>query len=95
MLDDDNGLRELYRVPDIPRMQSRAGLLERLNFLEAAGDRWWPLFSGAYVVVVKKRAFRQPNIFDPASGGLRRQQKPLVSALPRHAAKGRLTVVRG
>ena len=73
----------------------RAGLLERLSFLEAAGDRWWPLFSGAYVVVVKKRAFGQPNGFDPASGVLRRQQKPLVSALPRHAAKRRLTVVRG
>ena len=79
-----------YRPP-----VGRAGLLERLSFLEAAGDRWWPLFSGAYVVVVKKRAFGQTNGFDPALGALRRQQKPLVSALPRHAAKGRLTVVRG
>lgn len=79
-----------YRPP-----VGRAGLLERLSFLEAAGDRWWPLFSGAYVVVVKKRAFGQTNGFDPVLGALRRQQKPLVSALPRHAAKGRLTVVRG
>ena len=79
-----------YRPP-----VGRAGLLERLSFLEAAGDRWWPLFSGAYVVVVKKRAFGQTNGLDPALGALRRQQKPLVSALPRHAAKGRLTVVRG
>ena len=79
-----------YRPP-----VGRAGLLERLSFLEAVGDRWWPLFSGAYVVVVKKRAFGQTNGFDPVLGALRRQQKPLVSALPRHAAKGRLTVVRG
>ena len=79
-----------YRPP-----VGRAGLLERLSFLEAAGDRWWPLLSGAYVVVVKKRAFGQTNGSDPVLGALRRQQKPLVSALPRHAAKGRLTVVRG
>ena len=78
-----------YRPP-----VGQAGLLERLNFLEAAGDRWWPLFSGAYVVVVKKRAFGQPNVFEPVSGARRRPQKPLVSALPKHAAKGRLTVVR-
>ncbi len=78
-----------YRPP-----VGQAGLLERLNFLEAAGDRWWPLFSGAYVVVVKKRAFGQSNVFEPVSGARRRPQKPLVSALPKHAAKGRLTVVR-
>ena len=78
-----------YRPP-----VGQAGLLERLNFLEAAGDRWWPLFSGAYVVVVKKRAFGQSNVLEPVSGARRRPQKPLVSALPKHAAKGRLTVVR-
>ena len=78
-----------YRPP-----VGQAGLLDQLNFLEAAGDRWWPLFSGAYVVVVKKRAFGQPSVLEPGSGVRRRSQKPLVSALPRHAAKGRLKVVR-
>ena len=72
----------------------QAGLLERLNFLEAAGDRWWPLFSGAYVIVVKKRAFGQSSVSEPVPGARRRSQKPLVSALPRQAAKGRLKVVR-
>ena len=78
-----------YRPP-----VGQAGLLERLNFLEAAGDRWWPLFSGAYVIVVKKRAFGQSSVLEPVPGTRRRSQKPLVSALPRQAAKGRLKVVR-
>ena len=34
-----------------------------------------PLFSGAYVIVVKKRAFGQPSVFEPGSGARRRSQK--------------------
>ena len=78
-----------YRPP-----VGQAGVLERLNFLEAAGDRWWPLFSGAYVVVVKKRAFGQSSVLAPVPGARRRSRRPLVSALPRQAAKVRIKVVR-
>ena len=30
--------------------------LEGLGFMEAMGDRWWPLLGGAYVVVARKRS---------------------------------------
>ena len=78
-----------YRPP-----VGQARMLERMSFLEAAGDRWWPLLAGAYVVVVKKRAFGQSSVLESFPGVRRRSQKPLVSALPRQAAKARLRVVR-
>jgi len=28
---------------------------DRLQFLEPAGDRWWPMFGGVYVIVARKR----------------------------------------
>lgn len=30
-------------------------LMERIHFLDKAGDRWWPLMAGVYMVVAKKR----------------------------------------
>jgi len=38
-----------------PPLQS-SGWLEGLDFMEAMGDRWWPLLGGAYVVVARKRS---------------------------------------
>ena len=37
-----------------PPLQS-SRWLEGLGFMEAMGDRWWPLLGGAYVVVARKR----------------------------------------
>lgn len=37
-----------------PPMQS-AKWLERFQFMEAAGDRWWPLGGGVYFLLAKKR----------------------------------------
>ena len=37
-----------------PPLQS-SRWLEGLAFMEAMGDRWWPLLGGAYVVVARKR----------------------------------------
>lgn len=34
---------------------SHAGVLQRLNFLERFGKRWWPRLGGIYIVVAKKR----------------------------------------
>ncbi len=34
---------------------SHAGIMDKLTFLEKLGVRWWPFFSGAYIIVAKKR----------------------------------------
>jgi len=34
---------------------SRLGLMWRLEFLERFGCRWWPIFSGVYILVAQKR----------------------------------------
>ncbi len=34
---------------------SHSGLLQRLDFLERAGNRWWSRLGGIYIVVAKKR----------------------------------------
>ena len=34
---------------------SRAGLLRKTDFLEKAGDRWWPLLGGVYLLVARKK----------------------------------------
>jgi len=34
---------------------SHGGLLERLDFLDRAGSRWWSMLGGIYIVVAKKR----------------------------------------
>ncbi len=41
----------LYYRPPL----AQAGLRRRLGFLEPAGDRWWPLLAGAYILVARKR----------------------------------------
>ena len=64
-----------------------ARLLAKTVFLEAVGDRWWSLLSGAYVVVAKKRAFGQSAMLQPVRASRRRVSEPFVSAMPRHAAK--------
>ena len=32
-----------------------AGIMERLRFLEGAGQRWWPGLGGGYVLIARKR----------------------------------------
>ena len=41
----------LYYRPPIERARMR----ERLAFMERAGDRWWPLSAGVYLLVARKR----------------------------------------
>ncbi len=65
-------------------------LLNRVSFLEAAGDRWWPLLSGAYVLVVRKRAFAQSIVLEPVRASRRSSPKPFASALPRQVASRKL-----
>lgn len=35
----------------------RETMMERLYFLEKAGDRWWPMMAAVYLIVAKKRVF--------------------------------------
>ncbi|MHB1951860.1 MAG: SAM-dependent methyltransferase, partial [Acidiferrobacteraceae bacterium] len=37
-----------------PLLRSEA-VMDRLHFLEAMGDRWWPLAAAVYLIVAKKR----------------------------------------
>lgn len=41
----------LYYRPPIEHARMR----ERLEFMERAGDRWWPLGAGVYLIVARKR----------------------------------------
>jgi SAM-dependent methyltransferase len=43
--------RMLYYRPPMQRENA----MERMRFLDKAGDRWWPLMAGVYMVVAKKR----------------------------------------
>lgn len=44
-------LRHVYYRPPLRHL----GLLQRLQFLERWGGRWWPVLGGAYLLVAKKR----------------------------------------
>jgi SAM-dependent methyltransferase len=39
-----------YRPPLV-----REGAMDRLHFLDKAGDRWWPMMAAVYLLVAKKR----------------------------------------
>lgn len=43
--------RMLYFRPPANSVRLRS----RLSFLEQAGDRWWPMFAGVYLLVARKR----------------------------------------
>ena len=77
------GGRMMYYRP--PLQNDR--LMDRLYFLDAVGDRWWPMMAAAYVVVAKKRVFgvtplrarwRRKSVIRP---GL---SEPVVRGIQRH-----------
>jgi SAM-dependent methyltransferase len=43
--------RMLYYRPPL----KHEGMVDRLHFFDKAGDRWWPLMAGVYMLVAKKR----------------------------------------
>lgn len=45
-----HGAMLFYRPP-----VQHESAMHRMHFLDKAGDRWWPLMSGVYMVVAKKR----------------------------------------
>jgi SAM-dependent methyltransferase len=77
------GGRMMYYRP--PLQNDR--LMNRLYFLDAVGDRWWPMMAAAYIVVAKKRVFgvtrlrarwRRKSVIRP---GL---SEPVVRGIQRH-----------
>ena len=44
------GKMMFYQLP-----VSATGLLRKTDFLEKAGDRWWPLLGGIYLLVARKK----------------------------------------
>jgi len=45
-----HGMMLYYRPP-----MQHEGAMHRMHFFDKAGDRWWPLMAGVYMVVAKKR----------------------------------------
>jgi SAM-dependent methyltransferase len=46
----EQGMMLYYRPPI-----QRESLIDRLHFVDKAGDRWWPLMAGVYLLVARKR----------------------------------------
>ena len=62
-------------------------IMDRLYFLDAVGDRWWPMMAAAYIVVAKKRVFgvtplrarrRRKSVIRPSLS------EPVVRTIHRH-----------
>lgn len=58
----------VYRPP-----LKHRGLLERIEFLERVGDRWWPAFGAVYVIVAQLETMR---VIPLAARDRRRRLKP-------------------
>ncbi len=67
-----------YRAP-----MANAGILERSAFLEVIGARWWPLFSGAYLLIAQKRQLRSGNVLESRRQGVRIKAGTLAPTIPR------------
>jgi SAM-dependent methyltransferase len=70
----DGGM--LYYRP--PLAGERA--MERLYFMEQAGDRWWPLMAAVYLLVAKKRVFGMTPL--PIAWKSRERAAALAGAKP-------------
>jgi len=75
-----------YQVPDVSRKWRK-----RLNWMNKAGDRWWPTLGAVYILVVKKHVYGGLGAVKPA----RVQPKWFPAANPapakvlqRHRASG-------
>lgn len=62
-------------------------LMDRLYFLEKAGDRWWPMMAAVYLVVAKKRVPGMTPL--PVSWKTRRLAGPAAEPAVRGALHGR------
>lgn len=62
-------------------------VLDRLAFMEEAGDRWWPLLGGCYVVIARKKMLSGTRDSIRVLKANGRRARNLSPALPRTAAK--------
>ncbi|HCY14201.1 MAG TPA: hypothetical protein DG414_10215 [Gammaproteobacteria bacterium] len=67
-----------YRAP-----MSNAGVLERSAFLEVIGARWWPLFSGAYLLIAQKHQLGSGNVLGRRRQEVRVKAGTLAPTIPR------------
>lgn len=63
-------------------------IMDRLYFMEKAGDRWWPMMAAVYLVVAKKRVFGMTPL--PVSWKTRRTLGPASEPAVRGALHGRV-----
>jgi len=77
--------RMLYYRPPV----QHESLMGRIHFLDKAGDRWWPLMAGVYMVVAKKR------VAGVTAMPIEWKQRTLAGSMaPRPVARG-MPVARG
>lgn len=69
-----------------PPLQGES-MMDRLYFLEKAGDRWWPMMAAVYLVVAKKRVLGMTPL--PVSWKARRAAGPAAEPAVRSALHGR------
>ncbi|OGA28467.1 MAG: methyltransferase type 11 [Betaproteobacteria bacterium RIFCSPLOWO2_02_FULL_65_24] len=71
----------------------RSKWLERAGFMEKAGDRWWPIGGGVYVVRAVKHTVGM-RIVMPSWKDMRAPEKALAPAARRQGARRTATVTR-
>lgn len=68
--------------------------LNRFRFLESAGDRWWPIVGGAFVIRAIKRSAGM-RLVTPAWRAHRNEPRALVSVASRSGSSRALRLVHG
>ncbi len=63
---------------------SHPRIRKTLGFLDKAGDRWWPVFAGVYIILAKKRGWKPAKL-----SMLDSIKKRLNPKLPQPAARNR------
>ncbi|HLU76688.1 MAG TPA: class I SAM-dependent methyltransferase [Burkholderiales bacterium] len=58
--------------------------LQRFSFMESAGDRWWPIAGGVYVVRAVKRVYGMRLLQPDWKNGKKRTKKVLAPVAQRH-----------
>lgn len=76
----ETGCMTFYRPPF-----GKLSWREKFNFMEKAGDRWWPIFGGLYVLRGVKRVKGMRLTIDGWSS--QKRLRPAIRATQKHAAK--------
>ena len=80
-------LRDWVRLLGFEVEIGRFGWLERIDWMDRAGARWWPIFGAAYFLVAVKRV-RGVTLLSPTWKAARAPQRAPVSVANSAAATG-------